>query len=98
MSFDRAVVLRTVVAVVTIAALCVGAAFALRPGDDVTPDGFEAGFLAACGRSGGGEQACRCAFDRWTATVPASDRIALDADLADGAALSAELSAALADC
>jgi len=96
--FDRTVVGRVVLAVLALCVACVVATLVAAPDDPGSAAAFERAFVGSCTRSGAGEDACRCAHDRWVAAVPDADRAGLDERLAGGEPLPAEVAEALAGC
>jgi hypothetical protein len=96
--FDRTVVVRVVLGVLALCVACVVATLVAAPDDPGSTPAFEQSFLGSCTRSGAAEDACRCALERWAATVPDADRAGLDERLAGGEPLPAEVGEALAGC
>ncbi|MFN0027653.1 MAG: hypothetical protein ACKV2O_10830 [Acidimicrobiales bacterium] len=61
-------------------------------------DGFDQEFLAVCERSDVSSERCRCALDRWNATLDTTARLALDTALTDNGTLPPDLGSALQAC
>jgi hypothetical protein len=96
--FDRTRVARILAAVLVTFAAVGLAAVLFTPDDPTGADGFGRQFVDACTRSGVDEDACRCALQRWTASVPEADLFRVDDELSDGESLPEPLRRELAAC